>query len=393
MFKRILFTISFLMVVSLIYSQDVNSFLKQISEKNKEILAYQKLLEARKIEARTGLTPSDPFVSFGMMPGRIANSGIKKVWAVNQSFSFPTKYLLERKISKSTIILAEQEFNLGKLQTLLDANLTVLDLIFKEKFLARLLQRKESYAGLRSAWEKMLTYGEATILDYNKIIMELSSLSLDITRTEADIIMLKTKLRFMNGDSADIPEFADYPLYKEPEPDLLISDKALFHPAYIIPEMEYNLSLNEVKLSRTGSLPEFQVGYNSEILPGETYAGPVAGLSIPLWSNSNRVKSSQAKADHYAAMRDAELIRLKSEMMNEFSNMNALKQSINEISAIIGSNENKRFLDIALSNSEISLTTYFSDLEIIYEVEDKLLNLEHEYNLSVARLFDHEILK
>jgi hypothetical protein len=56
----------------------------------------------------------------------------------------------------------------------------------------------------------MLTFGEATILDYNKIIMELSSLNLDITRTEADIAMLKTKLRAMSGEQF-LPEFQNYP--------------------------------------------------------------------------------------------------------------------------------------------------------------------------------------
>jgi hypothetical protein len=77
------------------------------------------------------------------MPGSTASSGTKKLWSVNQSFSFPTKYLLEKKISRSNIILAEQEFNLGKMQTLLDANITVLTLIFKEKSLDCFISPKE----------------------------------------------------------------------------------------------------------------------------------------------------------------------------------------------------------------------------------------------------------
>ena len=35
------------------------------------------------------------------------------------------------------------------------------------------------------------------------------------------------------------------------------------------PEIEYQISMQEVKLSKTGSLPEFQIGYASEIVPGE----------------------------------------------------------------------------------------------------------------------------
>jgi len=393
MIKKILFFGFFLAHALVMYPQDISTFLEEVSENNPEILSYQKLLEAKKIEARTGLTPSDPSVSFGYMPGNSEAIGNKKVWSVNQSFSFPTKYLLLGKVSKSTIILAEQEFNLGKLLTLLDAKLTMFDLIYNEKTLSVLLTRKEGYDRLQTAWKKMVDYGEATILEYNKITMELSSLNLRITRTEADISMLKNKLRFLSGNNSTLPDIKNYPLTAEPDPDFLISEKTLNHPSFIIPEKEYILSGEQFKLSKTGSLPEFQIGYNSEIIPGETYAGPVAGFTIPLWSNSNRIKAASAMADHSAAKRDAELTRLKSEVQYEYSNMKALKKSMMEIADILKSTDNKKYLDIALNNGEISITTYFSDLSVMNQIEDQHLELEHEYNKSLAFLLDYELIK
>jgi hypothetical protein len=73
--------------------------------------------------------------------------------------------------------------------------------------------------------------------------------------------------------------------------------------------------------------------------------------------------------------------------------MKALKKSIDEISAILKIVDNKRYLDIALANNEISLTTYFSDLEVMYEVEDKLIHLEFEYNKSLAKVMDHRLIE
>jgi len=376
-----------------IKAQDVNSYLKQISENNPEILAYQKLLDVRILEARSSLNPSDPFVTIGYMPAKNSTVGIKKIWSVNQSFSFPTKYLLQRKISRSTIILAEHEFELGKLMILLDAKLTILDLIYYEKSLKVIMQRKENYNRLQKAWEKMVSIGEATIIDYNKIRMELSSLNLRISRTKTNINMLRNKLLFMNGNGSVIAEEIDYPLTVAPDPENLIIYKTNNHPAFIIPALEYLLSREELKLSKTNSLPDFQIGYSAEILPGETFSGPVGGLSIPLWSNTNRVKTAYAIADHAAAMRDAELSRLKSEVLNEYYNMKALKQSMNELTDILKSGDNKRFLDIALNNGEISITTYFSDLAIMYQVEDRLFELEHEYNKSLATLSDYKLIK
>jgi len=392
MCKRYFIIVLMIANTMVINAQDINSFLNQVSENNPEILAYKKLLEARRIEARTGLAPSDPFVSVGYMPGNNQAIGIKKIWSVNQSFSFPTKYLIQKRVNRNTIILAEQEFNLGKLMTLLDAKLLLIDLIYNEKTLTVLAQRKIDYDNLEEAWEKMVSYGEATILEHNKIKMELSSLNLLITKTKADISILKNRLLFMSGNNSFLPVAMNYPLTREPDPDKLMSDKTLNHPAFLIPQKEYLLSFEEINLSKTGNLPEFQVGYGSEIIPGETYSGPVVGFSIPLWSNSNRVKSAAAMADHKAAMRDAELLRLKSEVINEYSNMKALKKSMIEISDILKSGDNKKYLDIALTNGEMSLTTYFSDLGVMYQIEDKFYELEYECNKSLAMLNDTQLL-
>jgi outer membrane protein TolC len=197
----------------------------------------------------------------------------------------------------------------------------------------------------------------------------------------------------MVGNSSDLPEDINYPLTEEPDPENLISEKTEYHPAFILPQMEYLISKEEIRLSKSESLPEFQIGYSSEIVPGETYAGPVGGMTIPLWSNANKVKTASAMADHMAAMRDAELTRLRSEVLSEYYNMKALIKSINELKDILATGDNERYLNSALNNGEISLTTYFSDLEIIYQVEDRLYELEYEYNKSLATLLDHKLIE
>ena len=176
-------------------------------------------------------------------------------------------------------------------------------------------------------------------------------------------------------------------------PEKLINEKSAIHPAFLIPELEYQISMQEVKLSKTGSLPEFQVGYASEIVPGETFTGPVGGITIPLWANSNRIRTAAAAADHSSAFRDAVLLKLRSQTRNEFANMKALQKSISEIKNILESGGGTRYPDIALSNGEISITTYFLYLDVFYKSEDRLLELENEYHKSLAVLLDHELLR
>ena len=393
MIKKIIILIMLVTIHKCISGQPLSEFLKQVSANNPEIKAYGKLLEARKLEALTGLTPPDPFISAGFMPGNTSTPGAKKTWSVTQSFVFPTKYLLQKKINKNTVLLAEQEFNQGRLLTLLDAELSVYDLIYNTKALNALKNRKAGFDKLRLAWGKMLDNNEVTILDYNKVMMELATVNLEIARREAGIEMTREKLTYMSGSDELFMEIKEYPAVPEPNPEKLISEKYAMHPAFLIPEIEYRISMQEVKLSKTGSLPEFQVGYASEVLPGETFTGPVGGISIPLWSNSNRIRTAAATADHSSAYRDAVLLKLRSQARSEFANMKALQKSISEIRDILESGGGTRYPDAALSNGEISIAAYFLYLDVFYQSEDRLLELENEYHKSLAVLLDHELLR
>lgn len=377
----------------IVKSQDITEFLKHVSMFNPEILAYKKLLEAKKAEARTGITPPDPFVNFGFMPGNTEEIGTKRTWSVTQSFSFPTKYILRNKLSRSSIALAEKEFNLGVLNTMLNAKLLLYEFIYNLKTLELLSARKEVYDKLKSGWGTMLASGEATVLEYNKIILELSSMNLRINRVETNISILKEKLRYISGNNIELPSISNYLPSELPDYERLITEKSEIHPAFLLPESEYQVSLQEVRLSRAGSLPEFQAGVASEIIPGETYTGPVAGFTIPLWSNSNKIKTAVFMAEHSAASRDATLLELRTTVRGEFENMTALRKSISEIKEIIESGRNKEYLEKALAAGEISLTDFFIFLETSFRAEDRLCELEYEYNKSLALLYDHDLLK
>ena len=393
MIKKIFLLTLLISVSGLASAQSITEFLGRVSAGNPEIAAYGKLLEARRIEARTGNAPSDPFVSAGFMPGNTDEAGDKKTWSVSQSFDFPTKYLLQKKINNNTIILAEQEFSQARMLIMLEAEQLAFDLIYNTRVLNTLLERKKGYEVLRSAWGKMLENGEATIMDYNNILLELSAVSLEINRRESETEMLKEKLGYMSGsDAAEIGN-ADYPVKEVPDFDLLITEKSESHPAYLIPEIEYSISRQEVRLSRTGSLPGIQVGYGSEIVAGTAYTGPVAGLSIPLWANSNKVKSASAAADYSDALREATLLKLRSEAQNNYSRAAALQKSVSEIREIIESGGGTRYPDKALEAGEISVSTYFMYMKSLYESEDRLLELENEYHKALAALLDHRLIK
>lgn len=389
--KRIILTTFILLnTAGLMTSQEISSFLKDVAQNNPEIQSYYKHLEARKTEARTGLAPPDPFVSAGYMPGKGEEAGIKRTWSVTQSFHFPTKYLAQSKLSRNTIILAEHEFMMMRLGLLLDAEMMVYDHVYFRKKLEMLNSRTDLFTRLESAWKRMLSEGEATILDYNKLMFDFAALKLELSRTEIQLSMLREKLSFVSGGNTPLPDFSEYPVIESAALETIIEEKRSLHPAWLIPAAEYTVSLNEVKLARSSSLPEIQAGYGSEMVPGETFTGPVAGLTIPLWSNSNRVKSAAASAEHASASMNARLLELETKVKADFQNCSALSRNITELRSLSGG-ASYDLLDKALESGEISLTEYFLYLEASFENEEKLLELENEYYKVMASLYDHRL--
>lgn len=383
-----------MMIISAVTdAQEIENYLNTVAENNPEIIAVSRLLEARSAEVRTGISPPDPSITFGYMPGNQSTSGVKKIWSVNQSFSFPLKYIIQKKLSRNYLILAEYEFQQAKLATLLDAELTLYDLIYRKKLLDVLEKRASGYNSLKSAWKLMLDNGEATILDYNKIIMEISSIDLEVARVKADISQITEKLQYLNGVSDFVPDVKEYKVSEEKDIEELLAEKSAFHPEFLIPEAEYQISLEEVRLSRAGSLPEIQLAYSSEAIPGETFAGPVGGITLPLWANSNRVKSATAFSKHAEAGKEAILSRLKSEVRSEYSVMLAMKKSIAELSSVLSESGDTKHYDIALENGEINIVSYFSYLDVIFSTEERLLQTECEYQKSLAKLNDYQLLK
>lgn len=388
---------AFIFLTTLLYyslpGQDIQLFLGQVAGKNPEIIAYSKLLEARKFEAGTDLTPPDPEISLGYMPGHNPDEGVKKTWSVTQSFSFPGKYITMSRLSKEKIILAEQEYDLARLNILLNVKYLVFDHIYNRKKLRVLAERKELYDQLRTVWQRMLETGEATILEYNRIRFALSGIDLDISRARADLSVIDEKLSYAVGGSTTVPDFFEYPGVVESQPALIIQEKTRTHPAFLLPESEYRIGLKELNLNRYGSLPEFHAGYGSEITPGEAYTGPFAGMTIPLWSNTRKVKTASAMASHLAAARDAVIAELTANVRGEYQNLVATGKSISELRELLDQEKQGQYPDMALKAGEISLTDYFLYLESSFGSEDRLMELENEYNKIAASLHDQELLQ
>ncbi len=164
----------------------LDSLLVRVEERNPTLIAAQSLLESRKLDARTGLTPPNPEVEFGYMWGDPTELGNRTDFQITQSFDFPTAYSSRSKLSKINLQQAELEYNATRQEILLAAHQAWVDRVYLNN-LKFLLNDRLTYAEkVFEGFERRLETGEANQLQVNQARMKVMALENEINTLQRE---------------------------------------------------------------------------------------------------------------------------------------------------------------------------------------------------------------
>jgi outer membrane protein, heavy metal efflux system len=371
---------------------NIDNVLSNVLKNNKTLIANTQLLEAKKLDYKTGLTPENPKVQYDYMIGSPAGAGNQTNFDVSQAFDFPTAYTSKKKMSNELIAKSELELNAIRQAILLEAKMNCLHLIYLNKRQVELKRRVNSMTQLYQNYQSKLKNGEATILDVNKSQLLLLNLNTELKLNESDIKRYNSKLTELNGGnplslndttytiSTELPEFTKM--------DSLIEANDMLLKVY---GKEKDVSMARVKVIKGMSLPKIETGYHSQFILGQKYQGAHLGLSIPLWENKNRIKAEKASvlvADYLIAQHLTEHYYENQQLYEKYV---ALKNSLTEYQTIFSSTKNTEILDKALKAGNISRIEYFMELTYFYNAYDKYLEAEKMYQETIAQLNKYQL--
>lgn len=374
------------------FGQGTGDFLKQVSGSHPVIKHYESILEARRAESATGNTPGELTAGFGYFPGTPESIGLKRTFEAAQSFEFPTAYIIRRRLNRETFSLAGTEFSLGRTEALLEARVMAYEYINLSKRIGILKEKQEAFESVRLGWNILLEEGAVTILDYNRLLLELSRARSQVASEEAALKALRVRLDYISGGRGDLLEGTGYDTYEEIDSEELIELRRQSHPAFQLHEKEYNLSLGEIDLTRAGNLPGLELGFGSEIVAGEHHTGPRIGISIPVWTNRNQLKLSKARAVATGAGRDAAIAMMVSETLSQYEYCMLAKLNFEEMREELSHAGETSLLINSLTEKEITITDYFAYMESLFESMLMLTDLENDYFTALARLYDHKLV-
>ena len=276
---------------------NIEEVLLSVQDNNPELIAIDKEVEAQMLQMKGENIPEDPSVEYSSFysSGVSGQSGSELV--VSQGFDFPTLYAARHKRNELAQAALDKGVESERRKILLDARNLCYDIIMYRQTGALLAMQSEIAGRLLSLYEQRLETGDASVLEVNKIKMELMGVATAVAANDAALDAACRALDAMNGGNAIEFEADFYPLVEE------IRDKEAFIEEYLgsdasvaAAENAADAAAKEVSVNRQGWIPKFEIGYRRNTAIREAEHGFLVGGSIPLFSNHRKVAMAKARS-------------------------------------------------------------------------------------------------
>ena len=371
----------------------IDQVLKSIETNNKSLQANTKMTDAQKLEAQTGKFLANPSVEWEQMWGNRNNPGSEYTLTVKQSLDFPTTYSNKNKLANLKANTIGFQSAAYRQQLLLNAKQTCIEIIYLRKQKSLLDERLANAETMFALYKKRFESGDANQLELNKIQLELLNAQNQSRLNKAALTAAEEQLRNLNGGKPITFDATDYPAGEE----LINFDQlqAAFMDAD--PNLKsltgnQEIANREVKLSRSLTLPKFDVGYKRNAASDHVASnGFMVGVSIPLFENKNTVKKAKAQAEFATASLEDNRLNLKTNLQQLYQQAEALQISRADYAKVLEQQRNIELLNKALNAGQLSVIDYFTELTTIYDSHQSYLDVEKEYHSILAQLYQYKL--
>ena len=387
MIRLIISVLALAAACSLHADNDLQKVLMMIEENNSTLKALRTTSDAQKLENRTGINLSDPELGFGYTWKNTPGVLDEKSVSLSQSFDFATISGLKSRVANKKNELVEWQYRSDRMKIMLEAKQYALDVIYYNAMLKELGQRKLHFEEIAEVQKKRLVNGEGNRLEYNNAQLNLLKLKGEIKRnqTEHDAA-LSQLVRLNGGNPVVLNDYVFEPVAMPADYEQWYEETEKKNPVLSYVRQEIEVSKKQLSLNKSMGLPSFTAGYSGDFSGDERSNGISIGLSIPLWSNKNRVR--QAKTAVRAAEERHVDARLQyyNTIKIMFIRTQGLKDAADTFRLSLKEANNSELLKKALDEGQISLLDYFVEIGIYYDAVNEALDAEREYQKAYAEL-------
>lgn len=391
MFRYLLMTIVSLAVgVGAADAQSsIPKVLDAIEANNLTLRARASLAEAEALEARVGNSLPDPEVEYEHVWGSPKDLGKQGEFAATQSFDFPTAYAARNKLAKLRGRQSASEYDLYRQQVLMEAQTLCIEIVALRRQRALLDTRAGFARAIADAAQQMLDAGQANTLEASEASVQYLAAANAVAMLDIEIADALGQLKILNGGvEVDFPD-GEFPAMDGVPPfDQMAEVYYESDPALQSALAGRDAARQEVRASRSESLPKLALGYKLEHGAGERFNGVVAGMTIPMFGNRNNVKRARAQQQYAELEADDARARVGQQLETLYAKAGLLEESVRRYDGITQNNaaylENLRR---ALDAGQINVTDYFSQYDAVMQFEEARIGLLRDYHLTCAQIY------
>lgn len=392
----LLFTVAlFIFTTNTVYAQRAKDIAANIIENNLTVRAYRAQAEAVRADNHTGLTLADPEVEFIHKWSQDLSSEVIEIegekitvpnfmeLSVTQSFDFATLLGAKRRLARSKDELAEIEYQQAMQLMALNVNRLLINLSCANEIANDWAKRIEFSNQLEQKYRTAFKAGDIGRLEYNKTLLELTSVHTDYMKVLAE---QQAAIRALQAaglqDTIGLTSLIISEQDVENVALMYGSERSMTHAQSLQKE---SVARAEVKLAKSESLPVLSVGYAAEYMPKEyNYHGLLVGMSLPLWANKGNVKRAKAQL----ALAQAEAADQTHAIEMKCYDLKCRTEDSRKIAETLHkASEELVSVDVlrkSLDSGDIDIIQYLADHAALYNLHIKYHEAERDYLLLFA---------
>lgn len=386
---KTIITASAVLLSTIANAQDgIGEVLSKIESNNLELKALLKQNEAEKYGYKSEGALEDPELGFAYLWSSPAE-GPRQDYSVSQTIDLATLFGSKMKLAQEKGKMDDIAYDVARQKILLEAKMLCINLIYCNALAKELELRYKHAEEVSQAYEVMKKEGAADRSDLNQVRLALLSLESEIRKNNIERDGILMELSCLNGGSPISFDQRDFPEHKlfPSDFDTWYEEQALDSPTLAYVKQNVAVMEQELRTEKIANAPKITAGYMSEITKSLSFRGLSVGVTVPLWSVRNNVRKARAACESAELyQRDAasqyyiQLKRLYVATEGLRSIADDLRQS--ELVA----EESSALVEYKQEQGELSLVEHLMELMIYYDVIDKSLEAERDYQLSLAQL-------
>ncbi len=375
--KLIYTLILVLSMQSLAWTQEADSLMKMVLENNRTLMVAREASQTAILRAGTGNTPPDPEFEFGYLFGDLEQIGNKVNIMVKQQMDFPTAYAHRSKLKEIRRSRAELEYLQIRQEVLSEARQLWIRQLHLNQLYRLLDQRLQKAETIRSDITEMMNAGEVGPLEFSQANLMVASIESEFEEVLSELENNRLALLQMTGGQEI--EVRDT-LF--PKSALILADSLIANyrrgPGAQLHQQDRNEKERETSLARSEHLPKISAGYFSEAIPAEAFRGFTLGISVPLWENTQTVKTAQSALIQSEAELDLYLYEQERMIRQKLNKLGNLQRRIEKLEEALGLANSLNLLTSYLESGEISLSEYFYNSDFYFRNQQLLLRYKME---------------